>query len=174
MATAEGEYPKVGNDPLYSSEVNRFAGAGFTIVKSDFTGIGSNNGLAPNSTGSIVIPAGSLTLPGMLIVRGTNDLGTRGTPRLQYSGTDFGANFATLSTSSVNDGPEYFTATSFIVSGTSMTKYIWENQSSDSRNESIQGNVHYANSGLVIFFNLQHSGASHNWKNAIVESRGVV
>lgn len=61
MVTAEGVFPKIGNDPLYASEITRFAGLNFVIAGSKTITVGSSSEI--QDLGSIVIPAGSLTNP---------------------------------------------------------------------------------------------------------------
>jgi hypothetical protein len=57
MVTAEGIFPKVGNDPLYASEVNILAGIGRSYVgETALFGSGTNY----TTVGSIVINAGNL------------------------------------------------------------------------------------------------------------------
>ncbi len=85
MATAEGVFPKVGNDPLFDTEVNRFAGAG------QFVAIGSSDvvssGTAFQDIGSILITAGSLSSPfeirGNMLLDGQQGGGVGGTPDLR-------------------------------------------------------------------------------------------
>jgi len=59
--TAEGIFPKIGGDPLYYSEANRFAGAGNFIAGGSTARLPS--GTAIQYAGSIVIPPGSLYNP---------------------------------------------------------------------------------------------------------------
>ena len=66
MPTAENIFPKVGNDPLYASEVNRFSQGGRFITAGSFivipSGTAATNDGVPRilTAGSILIPAGSL------------------------------------------------------------------------------------------------------------------
>lgn len=71
MATSEGVFPKVGNDPIYYSEVNRFAGAG-QFIKIGST-IGITSGTNYQDAGSILIAAGSLSNPFTLMFNSLND-----------------------------------------------------------------------------------------------------
>ena len=61
MATAEGVFPKVGGDPGYYSEANRFAGAGGFIYIGSTLNVGSQTAI--QTAGSLLIRAGSLSNP---------------------------------------------------------------------------------------------------------------
>ena len=61
MVTAEGKFPKIGNDPVYNSEINRFAGAGQLIFMGSFIDLVSSTEF--QDFGSVVINPGSLTNP---------------------------------------------------------------------------------------------------------------
>ena len=60
MPTAEGVFPKVGNDPIYYSEVNRFA-QNNVMSAGSFPGVSS--GTAIQDIGSFVIGPGSIGNP---------------------------------------------------------------------------------------------------------------
>src|SRR3990167_3833912 len=72
MPQIEGGFPKSGGDPLYSSEVNRFAEAGGfsmygrSMILSGARGDGTIDG--PGEFGSILIPGGSLWNPTYLTI----------------------------------------------------------------------------------------------------------
>ena len=89
MATAEGTFPKVGNDPVYASEVNKFAGAG------QFLGIGSfptiSSGTDLQNCGSIFIPAGSLSNPANILIQYGVTKNANDFVRIQVSGIGMNA-----------------------------------------------------------------------------------
>ena len=66
MPTAENVFPKVGNDPVYASEVNRFGGAGQFIRIGSFPTLAS--GTASQDFGSVVITGGSLSNPALFFI----------------------------------------------------------------------------------------------------------
>ena len=66
MPTAQNVFPKIGGDPLYYTEANRFAGAGQFISMGSTGIIGSQT--ADAVAGSILINAGSLSNPAHLII----------------------------------------------------------------------------------------------------------
>ncbi|MCK5624946.1 hypothetical protein KAI04_03840 [Candidatus Pacearchaeota archaeon] len=170
--TNEGEFPKADGDILYASEANRFANTGLTITKNDFIAVGSaaiNNGPV---CGSIVIPAGSLANITTLNIQGTTDLGNTGVGRIQLSGTNFG-NTITNGIDLFNGGHRKYLYQSFLASGNSswIIQYSIPWSDNNVSNESVFNS--YPNSGLVILFKIEHSGTSHNWINAIVETRSV-
>jgi hypothetical protein len=65
MPTAEGVFPKVGNDPIYYSEINQFASAGKFIAAGSFP---VTSGTSYQSAGSVLIGAGSVSNPCLINV----------------------------------------------------------------------------------------------------------
>lgn len=64
MATAEGVFPKIGNDPIYASEINRYATAGQLWATGSTDFVGSQT--ARQVLGSVVFNAGSLSNPAFI------------------------------------------------------------------------------------------------------------
>jgi hypothetical protein len=91
MPSAEGFFQKVGNDPLYASEVNRFVGGGYFVgmAGSRSTATGDNTGVTIMPLGSAVISAGSVQNPSQFLVTGyfTETLGdNKNAIRVEISG----------------------------------------------------------------------------------------
>jgi hypothetical protein len=89
MVTAEGIFPKVGNDPLYASEVNILAGIGRSYVG---TTASFASGTNYTTIGSIVINAGNLpSYP--RIDMNYRQTGGASTEQIQFSISGVGGNF---------------------------------------------------------------------------------
>jgi hypothetical protein len=102
MTTAEGVFPKVGNDPIYGSEVNRFAGYTLYNAGSFVTGGSSTNLVL---LGSIYFPTGALTNPSIVhtnIVFDNRNIGTK-VIALKVSGATFGVGITGTDTTAVSD-----------------------------------------------------------------------
>jgi len=60
MATAEGDYPKIGNDPIYASELNLYKGNAIEIYTGNALDISETGGGATNSYEMTAISAADL------------------------------------------------------------------------------------------------------------------
>src|SRR3990167_1515014 len=91
MATAEGVFPKLGNDPLYASEVNRFSPKliGQVLTTNGIFSCGSNANPVSLRGPILYLGAGSSQISEFLILRGcatyNGDANTQS--RMRISGT---------------------------------------------------------------------------------------
>lgn len=104
MATAEGIFPKVGGDPPFSSEYNRFSNAIWA---------GSSGYITPSDVGSIVIPANKLTNPCNLT--GIFRLDSNQKTELQIQVSGLSSNATIKAWDAAGGEQEYMTRMSFII-----------------------------------------------------------
>jgi len=95
MVTAEGVFPKIGNDPLYASEVNNFSNSSqFVGLISVIGSVTSGGGFT--NFGSVFIGPGSINRPYSQIEVNTNITRVGAgdgvcNPEIRYSGTVLGS-----------------------------------------------------------------------------------
>jgi len=129
MPSAEGEFPKIGNDPLYDSEANRFAGAGHFIQAGSFPPAVS--GAADGTiVGSILFPGGSMADLSNLHIKMFANMPGSSRMTLRFSGAGLVNNTTIIKLGSSSDTgvtDEFFEFEAFIGSPMGQNYVLYKN-----------------------------------------------
>lgn len=186
MPTAELTFPKVGGDPYYYSEANRFAGAGQFIAMGSTRSVGSGANQRINAAvgsamimGSYLILAGSLSNPAHIYITALhNSADISNQSVLFISGQS--ANVGISAGSGVNSS-RLIEAEAIIGSATGFTGllklFVWNAVNSTTNTGEIESDVNrfstntinglHTGSNLVIFFGENFTTPSTNSSGTI-------
>src|SRR3990167_11466312 len=164
MPTAEGVFTKIGNDPIYASEVNKFGrGNTYFLGGSNFIWVGST--AAGSDVGSFVIGAGSLSDPCIIEIRGiTSKIGANPTNDsfgyISISGAEDSGQLRHLSLGDAQWFGMY--ATGILGSPGYINSYYGNTSTAATSDVRVNTKIFniFPNSGLVIHFGIKHNAGN--------------
>lgn len=175
----EGQFPKINGDILYASEVNSFYSLNFAGSNNMFSAVGSKDSTPGNLSGSIVIPAGSLTpyTKMSLAFVPQNWGGLDGTCTVQFSGTAFGEDESLTAgvgvTGSWRGGPQIYVVDGMLGNDGFITMSRTNTTNTEAAT-AILDSANYPNSGLVILFHIAFvGGGTYRIQQATADFRNI-